>query len=149
MISKCAAVLKITILSADILAKILLATLLLVTTTHQTFGMAILIIMWLPAFLFILSYILRCGDENSRLSPSQMLFVLTLFPFLPIIMAIDSWRKLLFPSPIKKYLVELETFLCIVSCSRHMVLVLWSLLTAAIDIEGRYEGELYLNLCFC
>ena len=137
MISKCAAVLKITILSADILSKILLATLLMATTTHQTYGMAMLFIMWLPAFLFIICYILRCGDENSRLSPSQMLFVLTLFPFLPIIMAIDSWRKLLIPSTSKNYLVQLETFPCIVSCSLHMVLVLCTLLTAAIDIDGR------------
>ena len=137
MISKCAAVLKITILSADILAKILLATLLLVTITHQTYGMATLIIMWLPAFLFILSYILRCCDENYRMSPSQMLFVLTLFPLLPIIMILHGLGKISLPSTIKNYLVELETFPCIVSYSLHMVLVLWSLLTAAIDIEGR------------
>ena len=90
MIFRCAAMLKITILSVNILNKILLASLLIVTTTHYTFGMAMLIIMWLPAALFILSYILRCGDESYRLSPSQMLLVLTLFPFLPIIMSIDS-----------------------------------------------------------
>ena len=145
MISKCAAMLKITILAADILAKFLLATLLLVPTTHQTYGMAMLFIMWLPAFLFILSYILICGDEKYRMSPTQMLLVLTLFPFLPIIMTIDSWRKLLLPSTSKNYLVELETFPCIVSCSLHMVLVLWTVLTAAIGIEGRYKGELYFN----
>ena len=144
MISKCAAVFKITILLANILNKILLVTLLLVTTIHQTYGMAILFIMWLPAFLFIISYIPRCGDESYRMSPGHMLLVLTLFPFLPIIMTIDSWGKLLLPSHMKNYL-ELKTFPCIVPCSLHMVLVLWSVLTAAIYIEGRYEGKLYLN----
>ena len=75
--------------------------------------MAMLFIMWLPASLFILSYILRCGDENYSMSPSQMLLVLTLFPFLPIIITIDSLSKLLLPSPITNYLVELEIFPCI------------------------------------
>ena len=104
MIYKCVAVFKITILLADILTKILLVTLLLVTTTTETYGMAILFIMWLPAFLFIISSIPRCGDESYRMSPGQMLLVLTLFPFLPIIMTIDSWGKLLLPSHMKNYL---------------------------------------------
>ena len=141
MIYKCVVILKIIILSADIITKSLLAALLLVTTTTHTYGMAMLFIMWLPAFLFIISYILRCGNENYRMSPSQMLLVLTLFPFLPIMMTVHISSS----HTMKNYLVELQTFPCIVSCSLHVVLVLWCMLTAAIAIDSEYEGELYLN----
>ena len=138
MTSPCLAMLKITILSAEVLSKLMLALLLLPDTTLSMYGVAMLLILWVPVFLLALDNMITPGGANNKMSAGQMVLVMILFPFLPTLTNILSLYKRSLPSSMQSQLVELMTFPCVVSSSLQMVLVLWCMLIGDLKISGKF-----------
>ena len=138
MTSPCMAMLKITILSAEVLSKLVLALLLLPDTTLSMYGVAMLLIMWLPAIVLVADNMFTSGAASNKMSAGQVMAVLLLFPFLPTLTNMLSVYNRSLPSPMQHRLVELMSLPGVVSSSLQMVLVMWCMLTGVFSIYGKF-----------
>ena len=129
-------ILKVVILAGEALAKILLAVLLILNTNLIMHCVTILLIMWLPAFLFVLDNMITMRGQNKKMSPAQIVLVIILFLFLPTLTSIQSVYNIPLPSQIQSNLAELMTFPLVVSSPLQMVLIMSWVLTGDIKIDG-------------
>ena len=130
------AVLKIIILTGESLVKTLLAILLILDMKLSMIGMSILLIMWLPALILVLDTLVTMHAQQNKMSATQIILVIILFPFLPILTHLHSLYNWPLPTQIQSKLAMLRTFPVIVSSPPQMALLMWCVFTGDIKIDG-------------
>ena len=130
------AILKIVILTGESLVKTLLAILLVLDMKLSMIGMSILLIMWLPAFILVVDTMMIMHAQQNKMSAAQIILVIILFPFLPTFTHLHSLYNWPLPTQIQSKLTMLMTFPVIVSSPLQMALIMWSVFTGDIKIDG-------------
>ena len=130
------AILKIVILTGEALVKTLLAILLVLDMKLSMIGMSILLIMWLPALILVLDSMIIMHGQHNKMSATQIILVIIIFPFLPTFIHMHSLYNWPLPTQVQSKLIMLMTFPTIVSSPLQMALIMWSVFTEDINIDG-------------
>ena len=138
------AVWKIIILTGESLVKTLLAILLILDMKLSMIGMSILLIMWLPALILVLDTLVTMHTQQNKMSATQIILVIILFPFLPILTHLHSLYNCPLPTQIQSKLTMLRTFPVIVSSPPQMTLLMYCVLTGDIKKDGKLDNIKYV-----
>ena len=124
--------------------KTLLAILLILDMKLSMIGMSILLIMWLPALILVLDTLVTMHAQQNKMSATQIILVIILFPFLPILTHLHSLYNWPLPTQIQSKLTMLRTFPVIVSSPPQMALLMWCVFAGDIKIDGKLDNIKYV-----